>query len=641
MKTIRLTILFTLLIVLIGFLVWTGCSKEKIEIINPENVSEEIDQSADPQLKAGNNAVMIQTFTLFTERWPDIQSKASAWGNAGFTMAWLPPCSRSADTYGYLPTQWYDHNNWRGSSSELSSCISAIRNAGMTPIADIVLNHRNGNETAGADFVNPAFADNAAAVTSTDECNCGTGGPDQGTDFNGGRDLNHNNSSVRSLSQEFVSHLMSLGFGGGRYDMVLGYNASTASSYRSSGFNVGEYWLNDRNAINNWANTAGMNAFDFPTYYALQSAINNNNYGALNGLPGLIGINPGRSVTFAGNHDTPSVGLLGLVYIMTHPGIPCVAVDEWYSHSGAISTLIGIRRSQGIGQTSSVAVQTATSSVYAAIIDGNTAMKIGPGSWSPGTGWTLATSGNNYAVWTYGGGGGTGGDGMTVHAYDYTHIYFWNASDGSTTSWPGEQMTSEGGSWYRYTFSSASSTNLIFSNNGSNQTSDLYREGDGWYYDGSWYSSQPNTDDGGDDGDDDGGGDGYASNYSSMYLRGTMNSWGTTAMTLVGDNQWEVTLNLSGSYEYKYDAYGDWSTNWGDNNADGYADPDGANITGTFSGSVTFRFNDATLAHNSSGAVSGDDPPADDGGDDCLEAGERCSSDSDCCSGDCSRRRCR
>jgi alpha-amylase len=28
------------------------------------------------------------------------------------------------------------------------------------------------------------------------------------------------------------------------------------------------------------------------------------------------------------------------------------------------------------------------------------AMTPGPGAWSPGTGWTLATSGTNWAVWT-------------------------------------------------------------------------------------------------------------------------------------------------------------------------------------------------------------------------------------------------
>jgi alpha-amylase len=45
----------------------------------------------------------------------------------------------------------------------------------------------------------------------------------------------------------------------------------------------------------------------------------------------------------------------------------------------------------------------ADSSKYAAIITGNAgkvAVKIGYGAWSPGAGWTLATSGTNYAIWT-------------------------------------------------------------------------------------------------------------------------------------------------------------------------------------------------------------------------------------------------
>ena len=37
---------------------------------------------------------------------------------------------------------------------------------------------------------------------------------------------------------------------------------------------------------------------------------------------------------------------------------------------------------------------------YAAEIGGTLAMKIGPGNWSPGGGWTLRASGNEWAVWT-------------------------------------------------------------------------------------------------------------------------------------------------------------------------------------------------------------------------------------------------
>ncbi|MBN2486022.1 MAG: hypothetical protein JXB34_08605 [Bacteroidales bacterium] len=461
MRILRKTSLLQCLFIA-GLMLSAGCSKDDENILPLETATT---TEHNGQLKAGSTAVMIQTFTLFTEKWPDIQSKASAWGSAGFTMAWFPPVSRAADTYGYLPTQWYDYNNWRGSSSQLASCISAIRNAGMTPIADIVLNHRNGNATAGADFVNPAFANNAAAVVSNDECNCGTGGADQGTGLAVGRDLNHNNASVVSLSKAYVASQMALGFGGGRYDMVLGYSAANASQYRTSGFNVGEYWVDSRTEINNWANAAGMNAFDFTTYNRLRTAVAGN-YSVLAGVPGLIGLNPGRAVTFSGNHDTPSSGLLGLVYILTHPGIPCVAVDEWYSYSNQIKTLIGIRKAQGIGQTSSVSVQTATSSVYAAIIDGKVAMKIGPGSWSPPSGtWTLATSGTNYAVWT--GSSSGGGTGITITLrmmkdVGQGYALFFTGNQSVLTSWgTGVQGTWNTGNYWTKTVTLPAGTTSV------------------------------------------------------------------------------------------------------------------------------------------------------------------------------------
>jgi hypothetical protein len=43
-------------------------------------------------------------------------------------------------------------------------------------------------------------------------------------------------------------------------------------------------------------------------------------------------------------------------------------------------------------------VQAADAYRYAAIVNSNLAMKIGPGSWSPGAGWTLAASGNDRRV---------------------------------------------------------------------------------------------------------------------------------------------------------------------------------------------------------------------------------------------------
>jgi hypothetical protein len=95
---------------------------------------------------------------------------------------------------------------------------------------------------------------------------------------------------------------------------------------------------------------------------------------------------------------------------------------------------------------------------------------------------------------------------------------------------------------------------------------------------------------------------GFTSSYATMFLRGTMNGWGTSGMTLVANNTWQVSVPLSAmTYQYKYDAYGDWAgtTNWGDNSpTDGVGDPGGSNIdyTASTAGTYLFTFDDATRA---------------------------------------------
>ncbi len=77
-------------------------------------------------------------------------------------------------------------------------------------------------------------------------------------------------------------------------------------------------------------------------------------------------------------------------------------------------------------------------------------------------------------------------------------VYFWSTSPGTqTTSWPGESMTDIGNGWFSYTLNNVSCTNLIFSNNGANKTSDLQRCGDGWYFNGTWHDNNPEDQQGG------------------------------------------------------------------------------------------------------------------------------------------------
>lgn len=82
-----------------------------------------------------------------------------------------------------------------------------------------------------------------------------------------------------------------------------------------------------------------------------------------------------------------------------------------------------------------------------------------------------------------------------VYANGYTHAYFWN-SDATDMAgeWPGKAMESVGNGNYRAEVPNGA-TNVIFSNNGSNQTADLTVNVGKIYSNGNWtnYSVEPTT----------------------------------------------------------------------------------------------------------------------------------------------------
>ena len=355
---------------------------------------------------------------------------------AGFDLVWFPPPSRSAATdNGYLPTEWFTLDNGYGNKDELKQAVAALKPT--LALCDIVINHRCGSATGGADFTLPAFgnpAQNRAGVVSGDECNCGTGHTEErhrngdvceGNDA--GRDLDHTNALVRAKVKEFLRMLQQeIGFAGWRYDQVRGYNGAHVGTYNDATkplLSVGEYWDDSAQKVVDWVDETGGKsmAFDFPTRAVLVDATLNGNYGRLKTLagkpPGLIGLWPEMSVTFIENHDTEPVRdggskrfpdnkiMQGYVYILTHPGIPCVFwrhfFDQGEGQKGQIIKLIAIRKQAGITSRSNVFIEPDTQGKYAAIINDRVAMKIGPAAWSPpGTGWQLALDGPDYAVWT-------------------------------------------------------------------------------------------------------------------------------------------------------------------------------------------------------------------------------------------------
>ena len=103
-----------------------------------------------------------------SKKWYEIVTdQASAIREARFDLIWLPPPS-FAGTYsaGYNPKEYFNLDNSYGDFAEHRSMLTALLNNGIEPIADIVINHRDGSE-AWADFRNPDWA--AWAVTRDDE----------------------------------------------------------------------------------------------------------------------------------------------------------------------------------------------------------------------------------------------------------------------------------------------------------------------------------------------------------------------------------------------------------------------------------------------------------------------------------------
>ncbi|MFL5347008.1 MAG: alpha-amylase C-terminal beta-sheet domain-containing protein [Hyalangium sp.] len=392
-------------------------------------------------LDGNSSDVMLQGFHWYSYQtypwWGVIKNNAATIKSAGFTMVWLPPPSDSAANEGYLPRQLNILDSKYGSTADLKAALSALNTNGVKPIADLVLNHRVGTNN-WADFTNPTWGSDA--VCQGDEWTGATGAADTGDGYGSARDIDHTKQYVQDSIVSWMNNtLKPAGFAGWRYDYVKGYGGSYVGSYNTRTapyFSVGEYWttldLNNvdphRQLIMNWIDATGGNsgAFDFTTKGLLQQAVQYNEFWRLKdaaGKPaGALGWWAAKSVTFIDNHDTgpstPSGGqnlwafpsdkiLQGYAYILTHPGIPCVYWVHYFdwgtANQSAIKTMISIRKSKGITSTSAVSIQAADSSKYAAIITGTTgkvAMKIGYGAWSPTGTWTLATSGNNYAIWT-------------------------------------------------------------------------------------------------------------------------------------------------------------------------------------------------------------------------------------------------
>jgi alpha-amylase len=352
---------------------------------------------------------------------------------AGFSRVWFPPSSDSLAPEGYIPRRWNVLDSAYGREDELRAAIASI--APAQAIADIVVNHRVGVATSGADFEDPPFLDNRAAIVRDDESGVGTGNADTGERYPAGRDLDHTNEGVKQAVRGYLGRLRDVGFTGWRYDFTKGFAGRFVREYNeatSPGFSVGEYYETDRPRVTDWVDSTGGTsaAFDFPTRYRLYEACLADDYSGLRSdkggkaVPaGLIGFWPSRAVTFVDNHDTearrerdhvanydstrhfPGKKVeMAYAYILTHPGVPCVFWPHFFDWGAEtqekVLQMIKVRRFAGLHADSAVEIRAAENGLYAAVIDEHVAVKLGSRDWSPGPDWHLAVSGERYAIWT-------------------------------------------------------------------------------------------------------------------------------------------------------------------------------------------------------------------------------------------------
>jgi alpha-amylase len=221
---------------------------------------------------------------------------AAAVRTAGFTWVWFPPASDSLAPQGYIPRRWHVLDSAYGTEVELRATIRAM--GPVKALADVVLNHRVGVHTAEADFADPAFPDNRAAIAADDESGVGTGNPDTGERHPAGRDLDHTNPGVRAAVTEYLRRLKGVGFRGWRYDLVKGYGGRFVGEYNDASapdFSVGECFDGDPAQLAGWIDATGgkSTAFDFPTRFLLFDACRRDDYSRLRSRVGGRALPPG------------------------------------------------------------------------------------------------------------------------------------------------------------------------------------------------------------------------------------------------------------------------------------------------------------------------------------------------------------
>jgi alpha-amylase len=333
--------------------------------------------------------VMLQSFYWDCPRaegkefqwWNTIRQEIPGLAKTGFTALWLPPVHKAANlmgpSMGYDPYDYYDLGEfdqkgsiptWFGNKKDLLALIKEAHGAGLSVIADIVINHNSG---ADAQEVNPItgqtrwthFDPKSRKFPRTWQCfHPNMYEPWDEMTFGDMPDLSHRDPYVYGELLKLARWLIErVGFDGFRYDFVKGYGANTITAiqeyrYLRAGrpftiYGVAEFWDNAR-AIEIWvelanfSNSNPVDAFDFPLREMLKALCDQYGFSLRNlaTWETVLQKQPQSVVTFVENHDLRDEGrpiandkLLAYSYILAHEGYPCVFWHDYFNYNLALA----------------------------------------------------------------------------------------------------------------------------------------------------------------------------------------------------------------------------------------------------------------------------------------------------------------
>lgn len=398
---------------------------------------------------SGYGGVMFQAFywdSYSDTQWTNLTSQADTLAKY-FDLVWVPQsgyCNTLSNNMGYYDIWWFDQKSAFGTADQLKTMIRTFKSKGLKTIADVVINHKNGN-SGWIDFPNETYTSTTtgktykltwtplADICSNDEANTQssspyrgkiTGAADTGEGDGGCRDLDHTSTEVQNNIKTYLDFLLNeMGYSGFRYDMTKGYAPKYTKLYNESAkpaFSVGEYWDGNVSKVKAWVDGTGKTsaAFDFPMKYLIKAAFGGSDWSKLSyynttnasysSLAGQSGYSQ-YAVTFVDNHDTgePHTNPDPLraniaaanAYILAMPGTPCIWISHWKVYKTTIKKLILARKLAGITNTSSVLSCNATSNgatINVKGTNGNVLLVLGSPSSVSTTGYQLAVEGDNF-----------------------------------------------------------------------------------------------------------------------------------------------------------------------------------------------------------------------------------------------------